>query len=128
MARAIDDLETRLGPVKDDGSNWNYGSLFTFKYQHAPFGETPLRSIFEIQSEGYGNRRTINMNCALSHGKEGPFVAIASAVFRQITDTNDPTSTYITIDLGVESMTLQSENRSSFKNLHDAGKYFRLAT
>ena len=83
LARAVEDLETRFGKAKDEsGSNWKYGNVFKLKFGHNPFGETPLRSFYELYKDGEGNHRTINQAWAKKYGKDGPFVGIASSVYR----------------------------------------------
>jgi hypothetical protein len=83
LARAIEDLEIRLGPNTDAAaSNWRYGNLFSVKFNHAPFSETPLKALYGVSIEGQGNHRTLNMSWARPQSKDGPFVAIAGPIYR----------------------------------------------
>ena len=70
--------------------NWQFGHINKVRFTHSPFSETPLKSGYEMVAEQEGNGRTLNMAFAQKWGKNGPFVAIAGSVYRQIIDLGDP--------------------------------------
>ena len=65
LSKAIEDIEIRLGPYT--GNNWRLGDLVKVRYEHSPFGETPLRSFFEDLREHSGSKRTPNTHMSFYH-------------------------------------------------------------
>ena len=61
LAKALEDMEQRLGPYSPDANNWRLGNLVKVRWEHSPFSETPLRGFFEEWRDHNGNRRTPTM-------------------------------------------------------------------
>jgi len=118
-----------LGQAHGAVENWKYKYLYTYRFLHTPFSEIPgFAYLYEVKDSAVGTPRTINMSWAQKFGKLGPFDATASTVYRQVIDLGDSTAMHLAMDLGTQQQSLFSTFRSDFRELFDAGQYFRLET
>ena len=88
LIKGIEDIERRLGPYDEGKNTWRYGSLTTVRFEHQPFSETLLRSLFDDTVEGQGNRRTANLFFDLPNIKER-YEGMAGPIFRFVADFAD---------------------------------------
>ena len=99
LAKAIQDLELRLGPYQQHDNNWRLGNLVKVRLEHSPFSETPLRSLFEEWRDHNGNRRTPTMQMHFYQSAGKKFMVQAGAVFKMVVDMNEPTSAFFAMDV-----------------------------
>lgn len=87
-----------------------------------------LKSFFEMEVEGEGNKRTINLFFEIP--VEMPrYESSGGAIIRQIVDFTDPTSFYISVDTGMDQTTLwQNKKKNDMSVMFNNGRLFRLAT
>jgi len=93
-----------------------------------PFSDTILKYLFHVVDETDGGSRTLKMSFAKKQGKEGPYLAIAGSVYRQVVDLGDPQTMHLAHDMGNIQSPLQGEFRTDFHELFKDGYYFPMST
>ena len=106
LAKALEDMELRLGPYSPATNNWRLGNLVKVRWEHSPFSETPLRGFFEEWRDHNGNRRTPTMQMHFYQSAGKKYMVQAGAVFKMVVDMNEPTSAWFTMDVETDQSRL----------------------
>ena len=101
LVKSLEDIESRLGQYDESKNNCRYGLLTYVRYEHNPFTSTPLRRFFDYTTEGYGSKRTVNIQFDAPTMKER-YESSGGSIQRFIADFTDHTSLYVTMDTGVD--------------------------
>ena len=127
LMKAIDDLESRLGPYT--GNNWRQGDLFKVRYEHQ-FSETPMRSQFEEVRSHDGNGRTPQMHMWFYHQEGELYQAHSGQIFRMIQDMSDQEFALYAQDVEIDQSRLWNTKtfERSMTDIWNDNDYFRVPT
>ena len=128
FAKAIEDIETRLGPYT--GSNWRMGDLVKSRYEHQFGTIAPLRPIFEEMREHSGNGRTNRMHNVFYHFEGMRFQSVSGSIFRMINDMSEPNMSYLAMDVETDQSRLWNTQKyeRGMSQIWNDDDYFKLPT